>query len=151
MTDMSSSDAAAYFATSTPVSEVSTRGTWIDSNTDVTPIELVPGLVFLPIIGDKLAASLVRFQPNVVAPVHAHVEEQISLVLEGELEFEVNGERRLLRPGMAVVIPPNTPHGARTNDSPCVEIDLFHPPRQGLLDAMRKQEAETARQGEGTE
>ncbi|MBV9281265.1 MAG: cupin domain-containing protein [Chloroflexi bacterium] len=154
MTDTPSADAADYFAAGAPIAEVLTEGTWIDSNTDVTPIELVPGLVFRPIIGDRLAASVVHFEPNVVAPVHAHVEEQISLVLEGELEFEVNGERRLLRPGMAVVIPPNTPHGARTHDSPCVEIDLFHPPRQGLLDAMRKQQeraGRAVRRGEGAD
>ena len=36
----------------------------------------------------------------------------------------------------AVVIPPNVPHGARTLDSSCVEIDVFHPPRRGVLEAM---------------
>ena len=51
-------------------------------------------------------------------------------------EFEVAGEKRIMRRGDAVVIPPNVPHGARTFDKPCVEVDVFHPPRRGLLEAM---------------
>lgn len=136
------SDAAAYFATHTAASEGSAAGTWFDTNTEVEPIEMLPGLVFRPIVGDKLAANIVSFEPHTEAPVHAHSEEQISLVLEGEFEFEVNGEKHLLKPGMAVVIPPNAPHGARTFDTSCVEIDVFHPPRQGLLDAMQAQQSE---------
>ena len=57
-------------------------------------------------------------------------------MMDGELEFEVAGETRTLRRGEAVVIPPNVPHGARTLDSSCVEIDVFHPPRRGVLEAM---------------
>ena len=110
MTETTSFDAAAYFATHPSAAETPTKGTWVDTNTEVTPFELVPGLEFRPIIGDKLAVNIVRFEPHTEAPVHAHAEEQISLVLEGEFEFEVNGERRVLRPGMAVVIPANTPH-----------------------------------------
>jgi quercetin dioxygenase-like cupin family protein len=80
--------------------------------------------------------NFVRFEPNTVAPVHWHDEEQISIVVEGEFEFQVGNETRTLRPGDAVVIPPNVPHGARTYDNTCLEIDVFHPPRKGLLEAM---------------
>jgi quercetin dioxygenase-like cupin family protein len=134
------SDAAAYFAMHPAALESVAQGMWVDTNTEVEPIELVPGLVFRPVVGDKLAANIVHFEPYTEAPVHAHVEEQITLVLEGEFEFEVNGEKRLLTPGMAVVIPPSAPHGARTHASPCTELDLFHPPRQGLLDAIKAQQ-----------
>lgn len=131
------SDAASYFAMSPSALQSGARGNWVNTNEDVEPIEMVPGLVFRPIVGDKLAVNLVRFEPHTEAPVHAHAEEQITLVLEGEFEFEVNGEKHILKPGMSVVIPPNTPHGGRTFDTTCVEIDVFHPPRQGLLDAMQ--------------
>lgn len=130
-------DAAAYFATSTQAPEAGTEGTWVDTNADVRPIELVPGLVFRPLLGTGLALNVVEFQPHTEAPVHSHEEEQITYVLEGEFEFEVNGEKRWLRPGMGVAIPPHAQHGARTFDSRCVEIDVFHPPRRGLLAAMR--------------
>jgi quercetin dioxygenase-like cupin family protein len=98
---------------------------------------MAPGLEFRPVFSNRMAVNVVRFEPNTVAPVHAHDEEQISLVVEGELEFELNGELRTLGPNMAVVIPPNVPHGARTYDSRCIVVDAFHPPRKALLEAMQ--------------
>jgi quercetin dioxygenase-like cupin family protein len=84
--------------------------------------------------------NFVRFAPHTEAPRHWHDEEQISFVLEGELEFEVGEEKRVVRRGEAIVIPPNVPHAARTHDGTCFEVDVFHPPRQGVLDAMRAAE-----------
>ena len=103
---------------------------------DLEQIEMVPGLNFQPVLGDQLMVNFVRFEPNTEAPVHWHDEEQISIVVEGEFEFEVAGEKQTVRKGQAVVIPPNVPHGARTYDTTCLEIDVFYPPRKGLLEAM---------------
>ena len=100
------------------------------------PIEVTPGLRFQPILGTNLMANFVTFEPNTEAPLHWHDEEQISLVIEGEFEFEVGGQKKVVRRGEAVLIPPNVPHAARTFDSTCLEIDIFNPPRQGLLDLM---------------
>ena len=99
-------------------------------------IEMVPGLRFQPVLGDQLMVNFVAFEPNTEAPLHWHEEEQISFVIEGEFEFEVGGEKQIVRRGQAVVIPSNVPHGARTYDSTCLEIDVFYPPRKGLLEAM---------------
>jgi quercetin dioxygenase-like cupin family protein len=96
----------------------------------------LPGLRFQPVLGDKLMVNFVQLDPHTEAPVHWHDEEQISIVIEGEFEFEVAGEKQVVKKGQAVVIPANVPHGARTHDSYCLEIDVFYPPRQGLLDAM---------------
>jgi quercetin dioxygenase-like cupin family protein len=81
-------------------------------------------------------ANFVSFEPHTEAPLHWHEEEQISFVVDGELEFEVAGEKRVLRRGEAVVVPPNVPHAARTYESSCLEVDVFHPPRRGLLESM---------------
>ncbi|HET8872342.1 MAG TPA: cupin domain-containing protein, partial [Gaiellaceae bacterium] len=59
-------------------------------------IEMVPGLHFQPVVGDGVMTNFVRFEPHTEAPLHWHEEEQISFVVEGELEFEVAGETRLL-------------------------------------------------------
>lgn len=131
-------DATEYFGPEP--AETGTAGGWFDMHADVISFEMSPGLGFRPVIGQGLAVNMVSFAPNTVVPVHAHGEEQVLLMLEGELEFEVSGEKRLLRPGQGVVIPPHTPHGARTYDTPAVEVDIFHPPRQGLLDAITAQQ-----------
>jgi quercetin dioxygenase-like cupin family protein len=108
---------------------------------ELSPIEMLPGLAFQPVLGEKLLVAFVRFAPNTVAPVHWHDEEQITFVLEGEFEFEVGGDKRIVRRGEAIVTPPNVPHGARTYDTTCLEVDVFHPPRRGLLEAMGKADA----------
>jgi quercetin dioxygenase-like cupin family protein len=127
-------DSQRYFATEQS-SQTTGEGNWTTWK-DLDPIEMVPGLTFQPVLGDKLMVNFVSLEPNTVAPVHWHEEEQITFVIDGEFEFEVAGEKRILRRGDSVVIPPNVPHGARTLDSSCLEVDAFHPPRRGLLEAM---------------
>ena len=106
--------------------------------TAIEPIEMVPGLNFQPVLGEKVMVNFVSFAPHTEAPRHWHDEEQISFVIDGELEFEVGEEKRTVRRGEAIVIPPNVPHAARTYDNTCLEVDVFHPPRQGVLDAMNR-------------
>lgn len=128
-------DPETYFAGDTGT-QAQDKGNWVKWD-ELDPLEMVPGLTFQPVLGERLMVNFVTFQPHTEAPVHWHDEEQITYVMDGELEFEVAGEVRVLRRGDAVAIPPNVPHGARTRDMGCVEIDVFHPPRQGVLDAMR--------------
>jgi quercetin dioxygenase-like cupin family protein len=127
-------DPERYFAAN-ETTQSAGHGTFVTWD-ELEPIEMVPGLSFQPVLGDGVMANFVRFEPHTVAPLHWHDEEQITFVVDGELEFEVGGETRLLRRGEAVVIPPNVPHGARTRENACLEVDVFHPPRLGLLEAM---------------
>jgi quercetin dioxygenase-like cupin family protein len=100
---------------------------------DIPSVELLPGLGFRPVLGESMLANFVTFAPHTEAPMHTHVEEQLVVVLEGELEFNLDGEIRVMRPGDVAVIPPWVPHGARTLDQTCLEVDIFTPPRQSLI------------------
>ncbi len=108
-------------------------GRYVDV-TAIAPVEFVPGLEFRPVLGERTMANFVSFQPNTVAPVHVHHEEQIVIVLEGEFEFELDGDVRMMRQGDVAVVPSWVPHGARTKDASCREVDIFNPPRTSLLD-----------------
>jgi unsaturated pyranuronate lyase len=127
-------DADRYFAMDPKLGEGATGGAYVEVDKDVSALEFVPGLVFRPVVGNQLMASFVRYNPNTAAPVHTHEEEQITVVIEGELQFDLAGDLRIMGPGMAVVVPPGVPHGARTHDTSCFEIDIFHPPRRALLE-----------------
>lgn len=107
----------------------------------VAPVEFVPGLEFRPVLAEASLANFVRFAPHTEAPVHVHVEEQVVVVLEGEFDFELDGEVRRMRVGDVAVVPPWVPHGAKTGDTPCYELDVFTPPRQTLLDHAAAQAA----------
>ena len=104
---------------------------------DVDAVEFVPGLEFRPVLGDNVMTNFVTFAPHTVAPLHVHEEEQVVIVLEGEMEFEIDGQTKLMRPGDVAVIPSWVPHGARTLDVGCTEVDIFTPPRKTLLEFAR--------------
>ena len=56
-----------------------------------------------------------EFEPHALIPRHRHVHEQITYVIEGEIEFSVEGETRLLSAGDGVIILSNLP-SRRTAD-----------------------------------
>jgi quercetin dioxygenase-like cupin family protein len=126
------SDAAQHFTTvagGTPKGP----GRYIDVGA-IGAVEFVPGLVFRPVVGDGTMLNFVSFEPHTEAPMHVHEEEQIVLVLEGEFEFEIDGDVRTMRSGDVAVVPSWVSHGARTRDASCREVDVFTPPRRSLLD-----------------
>lgn len=103
---------------------------------EIPVVSFKDGLGFRPVLGEGVLVNHVYFQPHTEAPTHSHVEEQIVVVLDGEFEFWVGDDVRTLRRGDMVVIPPWVPHGGRTADLQCLEIDVFCPPRRQLLDAL---------------
>ena len=100
---------------------------------EIPVVKFVEGLEFRPVLGESMLANFVSFAPHTEAPKHTHVEEQIVVVLEGEMEFNLDGDVRVMRPGDVAVVPPWVPHGARTLDTTCLEVDIFSPPRASLL------------------
>jgi quercetin dioxygenase-like cupin family protein len=99
-------------------------------------LELAAGLTSRPLVGSNLLGSFVRYEPDSVAPLHSHVEEQLFVVLEGEIELELSGERRMMRPGDAALIPAWVPHSARSFSRGAYQLDVFSPPRKAMLDLI---------------
>jgi quercetin dioxygenase-like cupin family protein len=110
----------------------------------LSPVEFVPGLGFRPVLGQRAMTSFVSFAPGAVAPRHVHEEEQIVIILDGELVFDLDGDVRTMRKGDVAVIPAWVPHGAWTVDTRCEEVDVFCPPRQSLLKLAEAQAAAQA-------
>lgn len=71
----------------------------------------------------------VTLHAGVTAPIHSHPHEQWTYVLEGEMEFTLDGETQLLLPGMSAFIPSNILHGAVAVTA-CKVIDVFTPARE---------------------
>jgi len=125
------SDAASHF-TSEALGEPEGPGRYVNVDS-LAAVEFAPGLGFRPVLGQRVMTNFVSFAPGAVAPRHVHEEEQVIIVLSGELVVDLDGDVRTLRKGDVAVIPPWVPHGAWTTDSHCEEIDVFSPPRQSLL------------------
>lgn len=90
--------------------------------------ELCPGYVSRLIHGEKSTLSFVDITKGHTLPEHSHPHEQVTYILEGELEMNIGGEIMLLKKGMAHVIPPNVPHSAKAHMDAKV-IDFFSPAR----------------------
>ncbi len=96
---------------------------------NIKPKELVPGITGYYAHGDCMTFGYVELVAGASIPMHHHIHEQITYIIEGELVMVIDGKGRLLTTGMYHVIPSDTPHSAIANTS-CKVIDAFSPVRE---------------------
>jgi quercetin dioxygenase-like cupin family protein len=96
---------------------------------NISPKEVVSGITGYYAHGDNLTFGYVLIKAGAVVPEHHHVHEQITYIVEGELDMMIGGQFCPLKAGMYHVIPSNTPHSA-TAKVDCVAIDVFSPVRE---------------------
>ncbi len=104
---------------------------------DKKPLVMAKGINGLPIGLEKAMINIVELEPDSVIPVHSHPEEQISLIISGELEFEMGDDKFRLGPGEVLLIPANLKHGAKSLKK-TLAYDCFSPPRWDYLEKIRK-------------
>jgi quercetin dioxygenase-like cupin family protein len=134
------SDAASHFTTEA-LGEPAGPGRYVNIDS-VKSAEFVPGLTFRPVLGQRAMTNFVHFEPGAEAPRHVHEEEQIVIILDGEMTFDLDGDVRVMRKGDVAVIPAWVPHGAWTTDTTCLEVDVFSPPRRSLLALAESQQSD---------
>ena len=79
--------------------------------------------------GDNVQFSFVEIPPSGVVGEHSHVNEQMGVVLEGELDFTIGGETKRLGPGDVFRIPGGVSHSVVAGDKPVKALDVFFPIR----------------------
>jgi quercetin dioxygenase-like cupin family protein len=97
---------------------------------------LSPTLQRRIITGERMMITHVYLKKGAVVPLHQHMNEQITYILEGALRFKLgaNGEQEVnVRAGEVLVIPSNLPHTAEALED-TLDVDVFDPPRQDWLD-----------------
>ena len=92
--------------------------------------ELVPGINARTFWGEKMLAAVVDLDPDTHLPRHSHPHEQLGIVIDGQIEFIIANEKKLLGPGEVYVIPGGVEHEARTFDAPVKVMDVFSPVRE---------------------
>jgi quercetin dioxygenase-like cupin family protein len=96
---------------------------------DVPVKELFPGFRFQLIHTDINTYSFVSVDAGSTLPIHNHIHEQSSFVLEGKFEMTVGNETQVLEPGRFTLIPSKVPHGG-TAITDCKLLDIFSPVRE---------------------
>jgi quercetin dioxygenase-like cupin family protein len=91
--------------------------------------EMLPGVTRRAAYLDDVMVTFVDFEANAVLPLHHHPHQQITWIVSGAMEFDLGGEKRVLRAGDGVLVAPNMPHSAVVLDEPCRALDAWHPVR----------------------
>ena len=102
--------------------------TWAElPQTDMTP-QIRRRLVS----GEQVMSVYFNLDKGAIVGEHHHPHEQISHIISGQIEFEVGGEKHMMKSGDVLVIPGNVPHSAVALED-TVNIEIFSPPREDFL------------------
>ncbi len=83
--------------------------------------------------GGKLMMVEFTFSAWVTSTLHSHPHEQVGYVVQGEIDFNMEGHATVrLAAGGSYYVPPNVKHNIKTY-SPTVLIDCFSPVREDFL------------------
>ena len=84
------------------------------------------------IVGQQVMLARILLRKGCVVPMHSHVNEQLSTIIDGALKFVIDGKEIVVRSGEVLTIPPHMPHEAVALED-TLAIDVFHPPRADWL------------------
>jgi len=93
----------------------------------------VPGATKWAVALDRAMLTYYEIQPHARFEAHQHEAEQITLVLEGELFFDVEGKEIRVGLGEVIALPSNVAHAVWTARRSTRAVDAWSPPRMDLL------------------
>jgi quercetin dioxygenase-like cupin family protein len=96
---------------------------------DMPGHEIVPGFTGRFVHGEHVTLSFVDIKKGSRLTQHQHVHEQVTHILQGEIEMLIGDETFVLKAGAVHVIPSNVPHAAYALTD-CKVIDAFTPVRE---------------------
>jgi quercetin dioxygenase-like cupin family protein len=85
------------------------------------------------IVGTDVMVARVLLKKGAHVPLHSHLNEQVTYILEGALKFALEGKEVVVHAGEVLCIPPHVPHEAFALED-TVDLDVFNPPRQDWID-----------------
>ena len=95
----------------------------------IEPRQLFEGITGRPLHGERITMAVVELEPGAVVAEHSHENEQLGIVLKGELTLRVGDEERTLGPDETWCIAPNAVHSGHAGPDGAVVLDVFSPPR----------------------
>jgi|GEM_PF-1846052 len=90
---------------------------------DFKKVQYKPGEIAEYVFGDGILLARIQVSSDVKGSIHDY--EQISMMLEGEIELTIGEEMRRLRKGDAFYIPASVLHRVRVISIPCTILDCW--------------------------
>ena len=81
---------------------------------------------------DDLMLCELHFERGAVGSLHSHPHQQITYIVSGSFEFEINGVKNIVKAGDSLYKEPNVTHGAVCLESG-VLLDFFTPMRDDFV------------------
>lgn len=80
----------------------------------------------------KLMAVEVHFQKGGMGALHTHPHEQISYIVKGSFEFNLDGMIETIKAGDSYYVSPDVRHGVMALEDSVI-LDIFTPQREDFL------------------
>ncbi|HVP03430.1 MAG TPA: cupin domain-containing protein [Solirubrobacteraceae bacterium] len=87
--------------------------------------EARPGIFGATVHTPQLTAIVYRYAPGSSWEEHQHPQDQITTVLEGEIDFVVAGRPVHMVAGQTATLPGGTPHAATVPESGAVTLNIL--------------------------
>jgi unsaturated pyranuronate lyase len=105
----------------------------IVENLEVIPTPVAPGVKrkILASSGSLMTVE-VTFQKGAIGAVHSHPHEQVSYVIKGSFEFEMDNRKTVIKTGDTYYVNPGVVHGVVALEEAII-LDIFTPQREDFL------------------
>ena len=100
---------------------------------DSTYKEVAPGVKMRSAHLSNTMLTYFELESGAIMPSHKHPHEQVTLVIEGEMELTVGGETRILKRGDGATVPPNVEHKALILSQRVKAVDAWYPIREDYV------------------
>jgi quercetin dioxygenase-like cupin family protein len=87
----------------------------------------VPGAKMWAVALEKTMLTYFEIEPHSHFARHSHSSEQITMVLEGSVFFEVGETTHVVEQGEVIAIPSNIPHAVYTKEEGAKAVDAWSP------------------------
>ncbi len=78
---------------------------------------------------ERMTVARLQLKKGAVVPAHSHMHEQVSMVVDGQLRFTIDGKVETICGGQLLQIPPDAVHSVEALTD-CLVFDLFTPVRE---------------------
>jgi len=83
--------------------------------------------------GQNGTFGLFTMKKSAVVPLHKHINEQYTFILNGSVRVSIEGKVYIVKAGDCIIIPPNVPHLFESLEEGTLDLDFFAPKREDWI------------------
>ena len=83
--------------------------------------------------GQNGTFGLFTMKKSAVVPLHKHINEQYTFILNGSVRVTIEGKVYIVKAGDCIIIPPNVPHLFESLEEGTLDLDFFAPKREDWI------------------